>query len=80
MKQSATMKTPQSNHKDNFISIIMARRVIPMIVFPRVRTIYMYIFLCHLSEYALYIYVVRKLRHSGGLGQLMGVACNRTRA
>ena len=38
--------------------IIMARRAIPMIAFPRVRTIYIYIyiyiFLCHLREYALY--------------------------
>ena len=29
----------------------MARRAIPMIAFPRVRTIYIYIYLCHLREY-----------------------------
>ena len=38
------------------ILIIMARRAIPMIAFPRVRTIYIYIFSCvHLREYALYM-------------------------
>ena len=25
------------------------------------------------------VYVVKEVRHSGGLGQLMGVACKRTR-
>ena len=52
----------------------MARWAISMNAFSRVRTIYMYIFicLCHLREYALY--TLRKLRHSRGLGQLMGVA------
>ena len=59
----------------------MARRVIPMIAFPRVRTIYIYIYL--------YLYVcvtyasmrcIRKLRHSRGLGQLMGVPRKRTRS
>ena len=53
---------------------------IPMIAFPRVRSIYIYIyihiFLCHLHEYALYPRL-SKLRYSGGLSQLMGVACNR---
>ena len=36
--------------------------------------------MCHLSEYALYnIYMYsRKLCHSGDLGQLMGVAHDRT--
>ena len=42
----------------NWELVIMARRAIPMIAFPRVRTIiiynYIYIFLCHLREYALY--------------------------
>ena len=38
----------------------------------------MYICLCHLRDYALYTYL-RKLRHSRGLGQLMGVACKRMR-
>ena len=33
----------------------------------------------HLREYVLYT-LLRKLRHSRGLGQLMGVARNRTRA
>ena len=55
----------------------MARRAIPMIAFPRVRTIYVYS-CAHLREYALY--KLRKLRHSRGFGQLMGVARNRTRA
>ena len=39
-------------------TIFMARRAIPMIAFPQVRTIYIYIFffffLCPLREYALY--------------------------
>ena len=63
------------------IIFIMARRAIPMIAFPRVRCMFIYIFffLCHLREYALYTYL-RKLHHSRGLGQLMGVARNRTRA
>ena len=36
----------------------------------------MYICLCHLRDYA----YLRKLRHSGGLGQLMAVARKRMRA
>ena len=37
------------------VYIIMARRAIPMIAFPRARTIYIYIYSCvHLREYALY--------------------------
>ena len=62
----------------------MAYRAIPMIVFPWVRCmfiriiIYIYILLCYFSEYASYTQL-RKLIHSGGLGQLMGVACNRMR-
>ena len=55
--------------------VFMARRAITMIAFPRVRTIYIYIFLCHLREYAL----LRKLHHTWRLGQLMGVAGKRTR-
>ena len=57
----------------------MARRAISMIAFSRVRTLYKlyYICLCHLREYALYTWL-RKLRHSRGLGQLMGVARKRT--
>ena len=35
--------------------------------------------LCHLSENALYMQL-KKLHHSRGLGQLMGVMRNRTRA
>ena len=62
--------------------IIMARRAIPTIAFPRVRTIYIYIYiyicLCPLARVCV-VYVV-KLCHSRGLGQLMGVACKRTRA
>ena len=38
--------------------------------------IYLFTFLCHLREYALYTQL-RNLRHSKGLGQLMGVAHNR---
>ena len=35
--------------------IFMARRAIPMIAFPRVRCMFIYIFSCvHLREYALY--------------------------
>ena len=64
----------------------MARRAIPMIAFPRVRCmfiyiyiyIYIYICLCHLREYGLYTQL-RKLHHSRGLGQLMGVARKRMR-
>ena len=60
--------------------IFMVRRAILMIAFPRVRTVYIYIYSCvHLREYALYTQL-RKLRHSWGLGQLMGVVRNRTRA
>ena len=49
-----------------------------------VRTIYIYIFIylyscVHLCEYALYTQL-RKLRHSRGLGQLMGVARDTTHA
>ena len=37
-------------------TIFMARRAIPMIAFPRVRCMFIYIILClcHLREYALY--------------------------
>ena len=62
----------------------MARRAIPMIAFPRVRTIYIYIIL-----YIIYIlvsptrvcvvYVVKEVTSSRGLSQLMGVARKRTR-
>ena len=55
----------------------MARRAIAMIAFLRVQTIYIYIYLyscVHLREYAL----LRKLRHSRWLGQLMGMTRNRT--
>ena len=52
----------------------MARRANSMIAFPRVRTIYIYMFV---TTYALcVVYIVRELRHSRGLGQLMGVAHN----
>ena len=53
----------------------MARRAIPMIAFPRVRCMFIYMFVAT-YEYALYTYL-RKLRHSRGLGQLMGVARKR---
>ena len=49
----------------------MARRAIPMIAFPRVRT------LCHLRDRE---YALKRHPGAGGLGQLMGVARNRTRA
>ena len=44
------------SHNYRVIRIIMAHRAIPMIAFPRVRSmfIYIFIFLCHLREYALY--------------------------
>ena len=55
-----------------------------MIAFPRVRTIiYNYNIIlscvtCASMRYALYT-LLRMLRHSGGLGQLMGLARYRTR-
>ena len=55
----------------------MARRAIPMIAFPLVRTIY--ICLWPLTRMRC-IRSLRKLRHSRGLGQLMGVARKRTRS
>ena len=61
----------------------MARRAIPMIAFPRVRCmfiyiIYIYIFLCPLTRVCV-VYVVKEVTSSRGLGQLMGVARKRTR-
>ena len=54
----------------------MARRAIPMIAFPRVRTI----FLVSLTRVCV-VYVVKEVTSFlGGLGQLMGVARKRTRA
>ena len=41
--------------------------------------VYIFIFLCHLHEYALYTQL-RKFHHSRGLSQLMGVAHNRMHA
>ena len=53
----------------------MARRAIPMIAFPRVRTI----FNRTLAPVRV-VYVVKEVASVRGLGQLMGVARNRTRA
>ena len=51
-----------------------------MIAFHGGESIYIYLYVCgHLREYALYT-LLRKLHHSGGLGQLMGVVRKRTRA
>ena len=58
----------------------MARRAIPMIAFHGGESIIIYLYVCgHLCEYALYT-LLRKLHHSGGLGQLIGVVCKRTHA
>ena len=59
----------------------MARRAIPMIAFPRVRTIYIY------NNYNILVsptrvcvvYVVKEVTPSRGLDQLMGVARKRSR-
>ena len=55
-----------------------------MIGFPRVQcivNIHIFIYLYHLREYAWYTCMqFRKLHQSRGLGQLMGVARNTTRA
>ena len=67
------------------IHIVMACRAIPMIAFPRVRTIYLFIylfifiFLCLLTRVYI-VYVVKEVASFQGLGQLMGVVRNRTRA
>ena len=60
----------------------MARRAIPIIAFPRVRCmfIYIYIYIYSCVTYTSIVYVVKKVTSSRGLGQLMGVARNRTRA
>ena len=55
-----------------------------MIAFPWVRTIYihiyLFIFLCPLTQVCI-VYVVKEVASfPGGLGQLMGVAHNRTHA
>ena len=62
----------------------MARRAIPMIAFPWVRTIYIYIILYIIyilvsPTRVLVVYVVKEVTSSRGLGQLMGVAHKRTR-
>ena len=60
----------------------MARRAIPMIALPRVRTIYIYIIklimFVSLARVCI-IYVVKEVTSSRGLGQSMGVARKRTR-
>ena len=43
----------------------------------RATLFHIYIFLCHLREYVLYMLQFRKLCYSGELGQLMGMAHNR---
>ena len=62
----------------------MARRAIPIIAFPRVRTIYiiiLYLYVCVLElARVCVVYVVKEVASFGGLGQLMGVARKRTRA
>ena len=60
----------------------MARRAIPMIAFPRVRCmfIYNYNYILVLLTRVCVVYVVKEVRHSGGFGQLMGVAHSITRA
>ena len=59
----------------------MARRAIPMIAFPRVRTIYIYIYIClwPLTQLCV-VYVVKEVTSFRGLGQLMGVVRKRMRA
>ena len=56
----------------------MARRAIPMIAFPQVQTIYIYI-LVSLTRVCI-VYVVKEVTSPRGLGQLMVVERNRTRA
>ena len=58
-------------HKNNKILIIMARRAIPMIAFPRVRTIYIYIYVCgHLR--VLVVYVVKEVTSFPGTRSING--------
>ena len=55
----------------------MARRGISMIAFPRVRTTYTYkLYIFSSTSRVCDVYAVKEVRHSWGLGQLMG-ACNR---
>ena len=58
----------------------MARRAIPIIAFPRVRCMFIYIYIYSCVTYASIVYVVKEVTSSRGLGQLMGVARNRTLA
>ena len=66
--------------------VIMARRAIPMIAFPRVRTIYIYYNYIYIILFnrpltrVCVVYVVKEVTSFRGLGQLMGVARKRTRA
>ena len=57
----------------------MARRAIPIIAFHGVESIYIYIYILVSLARVCVVYVVKEVRHSRGLGQLMGVARNRTR-
>ena len=59
----------------------MAHRAIPMIAFPRVWTIYIYMCI-YLNAYVTYVsmscIIVKEVATSRGLDQLMGIACKRT--
>ena len=57
--------------------LFMARRAIPMIAFHGVESIYIFFLV---STCASMRCIRRKLRHSQGLGQIMGVARKRTSA
>ena len=50
---------------------VIACRVIPMIAFPQVRCMLIYIYTC-LSLMRVFVVYIVKLRHSEGLGQLKG--------
>ena len=56
------------------MTLIMAHRAIPIIAFPRVRCmfIYIFIFLCHLREYALYTYIVKEVASFLGARSING--------
>ena len=68
---------PKKNH--NRSALVMAYRAIPMIAFPRVRTIYVYIYIYNLYIYILVsptrvcvVYVVKKVTSFPGARSING--------
>ena len=55
-------------------------RAIPMIVFPRVRCMFIYIYILVSLTRVRVVYVVKEVTSFPGLSQLMGVVRNRTRS